>query len=178
MHIYLIRHPQPDIPPGACYGQTDLALRKPPHMLAHTLQQQLPAGIPVFSSPLLRCRALAEAITASSNTLPVYDHRLQEMHFGEWEMQTWSDIPRQQLDAWAADPLHYTPPGGESVAQVRQRVHAFLADHTNTHRAIIMITHAGVMKVICGAQQQLPLSKWMSLSFDYGVIHSVDWGNV
>ena len=131
MQLFLIRHPQPDVAAGICYGQTDLALPKHQHhqlgIIAQTLQQQLPSEFVVYTSPLQRCRLLAEQLHAS----PLVDDRLKEMHFGEWEMQAWDALPRDQLDAWAQDPLHYVVPGGESVAQLHARAgrHAGHAGH-------------------------------------------------
>lgn len=175
MQLFLIRHPQPDVAAGICYGQTDLALPKHQHhqlgIIAQTLQQQLPSEFVVYTSPLQRCRLLAEQLHAS----PLVDDRLKEMHFGEWEMQAWDALPRDQLDAWAQDPLHYVVPGGESVAQLHARVVDFVAEHQtrNTH-SLILVTHAGVMKVLSGQAQRLSHDSWMQLHFDYASLHCID----
>jgi len=172
MQLYLIRHPQPDVASGVCYGQSDLTLMHEPFSLAKQLQQQLPDNITLFSSPLTRCRELAQALHAD----PVYDERLKEMHFGEWEMQMWSDIPRQQLDQWADNPLHYTIPGGESVAQMRQRVLEFVADKTSLAQSpLALVAHAGIMKVLVGEARRMPIKEWMALHFDYGTLVKLDW---
>ncbi|MBI5860913.1 MAG: alpha-ribazole phosphatase [Rhodocyclales bacterium] len=170
MQLYLIRHPPPKVAAGLCYGATDLELADDVDATAAavaTLRTQLPPSLPVFSSPLQRCLALARAL----HPAPVSDRRLQEMDFGAWEMRAWDAIERRALDAWAADPLHYTPPGGESVSQMQQRVLDFLAglEHLQ-HEAAALVTHAGVMKIISGHARHLPPSDWMQLRFAYGSV--------
>ena len=161
MHLYLIRHPRPAVAEGLCYGRTDLPLAEHPAACASLLRQQLPPGLPVFSSPLQRCRLLAEQL----HPAPCYDARLRELDFGDWERQPWEAIDRMALDAWAADPLHFIPPGGEAVAQMRLRVRDFL---DGLRGDVILVTHAGVMKLICAALLVLDEEEWLGLRFAYG----------
>lgn len=90
------------------------------------------------------------------------------MNFGAWEMRPWNQIQREALDGWAADPLGYAPPEGESVAQLRARVRDFVMElkSEGLERAVL-VTHAGVLKVIVGHAQQLPAKEWMALKFEY-----------
>lgn len=170
MQLYLIRHPPPEVAAGLCYGATDLTLADDAHTTAATaatLRAQLPPALPLFSSPLQRCLTLARAL----HPAPVCDPRLAEMNFGAWEMRPWDDIGCTALDAWAANPLHYTPPGGESVSHMQQRVLGFLAELDRLHHeAIALVTHAGVMKIISGHAKRLSPSDWMQLRFAYGSV--------
>ena len=68
------------------------------------------------------------------------------MDFGAWEGQDWNDIPRMELDAWAADFLHARPHGGESVHAFAARVHEFLAELRKDGVSRLVVTHAGVIK--------------------------------
>ena len=115
MQLFLIRHPRPLIDAGVCYGQLDVAAEAP-QALAERLRPLLPAGTPVLASPLRRTRALAEDL----HPRPLFDRRLMEIDFGQSEGQRWEQIGRQSLDAWAADLLHFVPPGGESAAMLAQ----------------------------------------------------------
>jgi len=149
--LWLVRHPQPVIAAGICYGQSDLevdpdALRA----LVARLHVRVPAGLPVTSSPLRRCRVVAEAIVQSQHAgEPVFDPRWAEMHFGEWEMCAWNAIDRPAIDAWAADFLDYLPPGGESVRQVAARVRAAFEDwRTHGPQDALVVTHAGPMQLL------------------------------
>ena len=84
----------------------------------------LPRADRLVSSPLERCRRLAERIGAARGLVPVVDERLREFDFGTWEGVPWESIPRAELDAWAADFLHARPHGGESVQMLHERVAA------------------------------------------------------
>ena len=147
MQLYLVRHPQPDIAPGHCYGRTDLAAFESDVARVHTELEDagLPADMPVYASPLQRCAALARRLAAR----PQFDARLAEMDFGAWEMQHWDSIPRSEIDAWSADLLHYRPGGGESVMYVAMRVAAFKADlDARCHPRVFVICHAGAMRLL------------------------------
>jgi alpha-ribazole phosphatase len=151
MNLILVRHPQPLVAPGVCYGSTDLPIA--PGQLEHTLAAlQLPADMPIYSSPLRRCAELAERLTPA----PHYDSRLVEMHFGAWEMQPWDSIPRADIDAWAADMVHYHPGGGESVLHMAERIAAFYTDLQRQHAQAIIICHAGAMRLLCARHAGLP----------------------
>ena len=121
--------------------------------MAARLKPLLPEGTTVFSSPLQRARLLAEALDPETRI----DERLSEMDFGEWEGQPWDAIDRDALDAWAADTLHYTPPGGESVAGLQ-------------HRAI----DCGVIRALLGHWRQLPVEDWTSLQIDFGSMLEIE----
>ena len=95
----------------------------------------------VWTSPAQRCRVVAEAIGPHR-----VDERLQEFDFGAWEGLRWDAVPRAALDAWAANPAGFAPPGGESGVALEARVRAFAAalpagDH-------VVVTHGGPLKIL------------------------------
>jgi alpha-ribazole phosphatase len=165
VRYYLIRHPRPSVGSGVCYGATDLALAENPELIADTLRKLLPAAAPLYSSPLRRCRALAQCIHPE----PRIDERLRELNFGTWEMRSWEQIDRAALDAWAADPLNFAPPGGESPAELIRRVGDF---HTSVSAAtdgdVIVVCHAGTIKAFAHLLQARALSEWLALSPAHG----------
>lgn len=167
MRLYLVRHPPPAVAPGTCYGATDLPLADDPAFHAAALQPLLPAGAPIYSSPLTRCRRLAELL----HPAPVFDARIREIDFGDWEMRPWDALDRALLDAWAADPFRFVPPGGEAVAALRKRVAAFL---TEIPDEAVLVAHAGVIKV-CAAELAGE-ENWFSLRFDYGAVSLIEDG--
>ena len=167
MRLYLIRHPKPLIEVGICYGQHDCPAEEA-ISAATSLLVELPAGLPVWSSPLRRCRDLAERLHAE----PIIDERLSEMDFGAWEGRRWDDIPRAELEAWAADVAGYTPPGGESPRQLQRRVLEFVTS-LDVPEAVI-VTHAGVIRTLLAHWQDLPPERWTELNFAYGSCTRVD----
>ena len=161
MQVFLIRHPQPVIEAGICYGRLDVDCDNP-HATADRLKRQLPAGIPIFSSPLQRALKLARAL---SPTVRV-DHRLSEIDFGAWEGRRWDAIARSEIDAWAEDILGFAPPGGESGATLQARVLDFAA--SLDYASVAIVTHAGVMRALLGHWRQLPVAEWTTLHFGFG----------
>lgn len=171
MQIFLIRHPRLRVAPDICYGRLDLPAVDV-EATAAALRAQLPGGLPVISSPLARCRALAEALHPSPRLAP----GLMEMHFGEWEGRRWDEIGADALDAWAADLLHHAPPGGESAAALQARVVACLdALAAEGPAACVAVTHAGVMRAAFGHACGLPAAQWTQLRFAYGECVALDW---
>ena len=118
---YLVRHPQPDVAPGLCYGASDVPVAgRRARARARGADGARAAGRPArLASPLQRCARLAERLAAAPRAL---DARLAEMDFGAWELRRWDAIPRAEVDAWAADLLHYRPGGAENVLDVARRV--------------------------------------------------------
>ncbi|MDQ5905435.1 MAG: alpha-ribazole phosphatase [Pseudomonadota bacterium] len=171
MQVFLIRHPRPQVADGVCYGQLDLPALGV-EQTAAALRTQLPTDLPLISSPLQRCRALAEAL----HPAPRLEAGLMEMNFGEWEGKRWDEISIEALDAWAANLLHHAPPGGESAAMLQARSVACLNTlAAEGLSACVVVTHAGVMRAAVGHAQQLPATAWSQLKFDYGKCVLLSW---
>ncbi len=175
MRLYLVHHPAPVLAPGICHGQSDLALAEDAGGCAATLRRLLPADIPVHASPLRQCRELANLLHAA----PTFDDRLKEIHFGAWEMRAWDDIPRAEIDAWSGATLEQAPPGGESVATLYRRVAEFMRERrTAGDETLVLVTHAGVMKVCCSLLLGLPDDEWQGMRFEYGTVSLIDTGQL
>ncbi len=157
MRLHLIRHPKPSIEPGICYGQLEISAKIEIAEVAR-LRAELPPGLPVWSSPLLRCRHLAEQL----HPQPIIDARLAEMNFGDWEGRPWGEIPRHELDAWAADIAGYAPPGGESPRLMQERARQAIA-RINVPEAVV-VTHAGVIRVLLAGWLDLDDDAWLTVT--------------
>jgi alpha-ribazole phosphatase len=146
MRLYLVRHLQPLVQAGVCYGRTDLPVDALVHAAAlPALRAQLPAHLSLFSSPLLRCATLASALSSDVRL----DPRLAELDFGAWEMRRWDDIARAEIDAWAADVAHYRPGGGDSVRDMAARIAAFHDDLLAERLpAAVVVCHAGAIRLL------------------------------
>lgn len=140
MHVLLIRHPATTIAPGLCYGRLDLALREDAAAAALRARVGAWSGR-VWTSPARRCRAIA-------GPAATIDARLQELDFGAWEGRAWADIPRADLDRWAADPAGFAPPGGESGAALLARVEAFHAMLRHRAEDALVVAHGGPLKLL------------------------------
>lgn len=152
MRLWLLRHARVDLAPGLCYGASDVpAQTDHTEAVARSLAPLLPEGAPLMASGLGRAAQLAAAIFVLRPDLECLpqDPRLNEMHFGQWELQPWNAIPRSAFDAWMADFAHHRFGGSESTQQVLDRVHAALQDLRGMpHTDAIWVTHAGVIRAV------------------------------
>ena len=87
MTLWLVRHAQPLIDAGVCYGATDVAAdAHATAIAAQALANALPSRLTVWTSPLQRCEQLAQAVIGLRPDLSYeIDTRLLEMDFGVWE---------------------------------------------------------------------------------------------
>ncbi len=155
MRLYLIRHPRTVAPSQVCYGSSDVQVAD--HEREMCLRElladaSLPAGLPVYSSPLLRCAELAYELAAAWGVSPpMIDARLSEMHFGDWELLDWAHIPRAEIDAWAADMAGFRPGKGECVLDMARRVLAFRSDMAVRGEDACVVCHAGTIRLLAAA---------------------------
>jgi alpha-ribazole phosphatase len=143
-YLWVIRHAQPLVAKGVCYGASNIAADPAAtDEAALALAKVLPLGISVSCSPLLRCEQLMTALRRHRADLSFKtEPRITEMDFGVWEMQRWDDISPAELAAWTDGFAHYRVGGsGESVAMVMERVEAALGAVLDS---AAWITHAGV----------------------------------
>lgn len=182
MKLWLVRHAPVDAPPGLCYGRTDLpAQAEPTRHAAQTIAAQLPSGIALRSSPLQRCRTMAEAVAALRPDLaaPTVDDRLAEIDFGDWEGRRWDDIARADIDAWTADFVDaHAGRCGESTRQFMGRVGAAWDDCRAAQQPQVWFTHAGVIRALQLLQRgvRIPQSAadWPAAVVPHGEARVVD----
>lgn len=180
MKLLLIRHPRPDVPDGTCYGRSDV----PPqddHLLetiealrARWSAQGRRPPAAVFSSPLQRCARVARGLAGHTWPEPTFDPRIQEMHFGHWEGRLWSQLPRDEIDAWRADITGYTPPGGESLSDVAGRILQFVGERLSApadpDTEVVLVTHVGVIQTMSRILRGEPLAGFGGTRIDYSTI--------
>lgn len=151
MTLWVVRHAQPLVAPGICYGALDLpAEPEATTRAANTLAQELPPGAEVHVSVLQRCELLAQCLRGLRPDLTFKpEPRLVEMHFGMFEGVAWADIAKEAMDAWTDDFWAHRFGGQESVAEFMARV-AQVWDACLPARAAgqaqVWITHAGVAR--------------------------------
>lgn len=150
MKLWLVRHAQPLVEPGVCYGASDLpADAAATRACAAQLAQVLPQGVGLITSPLQRCEQLAQQIQALRPDMMLkHDARLAEMDFGCWEGQRWDAIPKTAFDAWMADFGTVRFGGRESVDELLLRVAAARAETLRQGLDAVWITHAGVIRAM------------------------------
>lgn len=173
MLIHLIRHTTPEIATGTCYGQADIPLTKnfsdEKDQVLDKLQPQYDA---LFSSPLTRCKQLADCIDADSRTT---DPRLMEYDFGDWELKPWSDITRPESRAWMDDFVNVPAPNGESIAMMQERVDEFFDELLQQeYEKVALVTHSGVQRLLHARILHTPLQHMFRLQLPFGAVIEVE----
>jgi alpha-ribazole phosphatase len=107
----------------------------------------------IVSSDLRRTRATAQAI-AHYHGLPVWeDADLREFALGAWEEVPFAEVKARDgalLERWRSDPENNAPPGGETGAQVRDRVLHALERWQEAYPkgTVLWVTHGGLIGVL------------------------------
>ena len=171
MDIYLIRHTQTATQKGLCYGQTDVDLAENYFVEFEKIRQKLPdihENAQFFSSPLSRCQKLAEFLS----TNVIYDNRLLEIDFGDWENQRFEDLPEETLRHWTENFVEIAPPNGESFHTLCERAEQFWQDIIQLQTAqIFIVTHAGMIRALLAQILQLPPQNAFQFRVDCGSVH-------
>jgi alpha-ribazole phosphatase len=81
------------------------------------------------------------------------------------------------IEAWAADPLRYSPPEGESTLEVRDRVIKVLDGILNRHQDehIAVVAHGGVNRIILCHLLGIPLENIFRIEQDYGCLNIIEF---
>jgi alpha-ribazole phosphatase len=174
MPVYLIRHTAPDIVKGTCYGQSDIDVTDTFHDEAAIVKQFVPAAVNrVYSSPLIRCSKLAAHLYPDHSI--VLESDLMEIHCGQWEMQLWDDIPKEEIDPWMQDFVQVRIPGGESYIDLHARVNNCFNKITAGNDTIAIVAHGGVIRSILAGITQTPLAdSFKAFALHYGCVIKID----
>lgn len=134
----------------------------------------------VYSSTLARAFQSAEIIARPHRLLPVRIGDLRERSFGIWEGMSFAEIREkypEEFGAWAANPLAYSPIGGETTIEVRDRVigavDKILRDHAGQNVAVV--AHGGVNRIILCHVLGIPLENIFRIEQDYAALNIVEF---
>ncbi len=177
MKLVIIRHTRVSTPPGICYGQSDVSLADsyPEELeLVKSLigRQSFDA---VFSSPLLRCRRLAEDLFPDQEI--VFDHQLKELNFGQWELQPWDQVyATSEGKHWMDHYQEGSCPNGESYPEFRQRVVSCLAElKTKPFKQVAVVAHGGVIRLVKSILDNQSMDEiFTTFAPDYGGVYKFE----
>ena len=180
--VWLIRHGLTVGGTGRCCGRYDVRLSTDGLQQANAIGSRL-AREPVsqvYSSDLSRALDTARLIV-ESHRLPIHTLTdLAEINFGDLDGLTFTEIQERYagiLESWMTRPTLTHFPNGESFAQMRARVLAafelILSRHSR--ETIVIVTHAGVIRLVLAAALSIPDDRIFRLAQDYGAINRIKY---
>lgn len=134
----------------------------------------------VYSSDLIRAVRSAGIIAKGSGLQPVVVPELRERNFGLWEGMSFDEIKEKYPDefgAWAKDPLRFSPMGGESTIEVKDRVIRALEKILGRHSgdAIAVVGHGGVNRIILCHIMEMPLENIFRVEQDHAAVNIIEF---
>ena len=128
---------------GLLLGRTDPPLDDEGRRQAERLGDTVGRVDRVITSPLLRALATAEAIDGPVEV----DERWIELDYGEFDGRPVKDSDTSTWAEWRSDP-RFTPPGGETLAALGERVRAACEDVADAAAEgdIVVVSHVSPIK--------------------------------
>ncbi len=181
--IYLIRHGETDWNLEQKYqGQQDIPLNstgiKQAQLIAESLNDHHFSSL--YSSDLMRAFQTAQEIEKKVK-LPIYTHpALREINQGEWEGKFIKDVLAASGDEVRAvyqNPYTSRKPGGESIAEVAERMYAYLDHLAEKHhqQTIIVVSHGLAIATVLCRVRDLPLEMAIQNIPENTGVEVVEW---
>ena len=162
MKVYLLRHTSLNVPMDTFYGQSDVDVSSTFMKEVKVINNKLKRAnidfenISSFSSPLKRCTKLADEVCKNYKI----DERLKELYFGDWELKSFSIIPRNEVKKWQENLMNYKIPNGESNSEFYNRLDSFCKEIIiNSKNDIFIVAHAGSINCILSSLSKIPFDK-------------------
>ena len=133
-----------------------------------------PRACDYVSSPLLRARDTMDVVRATLGLDPAdycVEERLAEISFGDWEGLTYEDVLARDPDIVArreGNKWNFLPPGGESYAQVAERVSAWYA---MIERDTVVTAHGGTARALAALTGVVPRAEAAHVSIEQGMVY-------
>ncbi len=163
--FYFIRHGETDWNAARrVQGHVETDLNARGHAQAGAIARRLRELEPdigrfaIYASPMRRVRqTLAHILSAYDldKTAVTFDERLRERDFGRSEGMVWDDLIKAGVNPreHPRDYYFWRPEGGESYADVHQRVMDFVR---HMRSPAIIVSHGGIHRVLRGIMLDLP----------------------
>jgi len=189
--LLLVRHGQTAYNAEVRFmGQLDIPLDEIGRIQAQAVARRLSAERPaaMYCSGLSRAFDTATAIQTAIASHPELriDGRLTEGHFGTWQSKTYDSLrisDAERLAQWEADRLRVSPPEGESLSQIAERVQAAYADicAENPDKTVIIVAHGGSLQALITLALGLPLESYWKLWVSNASVSELridEWGAI
>lgn len=177
--LYLVRHGQTDLNRDRRFrGMSRAPLNASGRVEAACAAEILSrASIEaVHASPMPRSLETAEVISGVAGSPVRPDERFTDIDYGLWQGLTVEEVAErfggEAIESWKRDPGSFTFPGGDSMADVRDRVEPALEGLAGEYAggAVAAVTHMAVLKVCFLAAMGLSFEWFWRIGIDNGSV--------
>jgi alpha-ribazole phosphatase/probable phosphoglycerate mutase len=180
--VWLIRHSAPAGAEGLCYGRHDVPLSEDGRLQAKKLAEQFASETmdAIYASPLRRAMDTAQILAERRGLAIETCDDLAEIDFGEFEGRSYQEIEAlfpEAFQMWMREPTQVRFPQGENFQDLRRRslraLDFILARHAG--QKIVIVSHAGVIRVLLAQALGIPDAHVFRLDQDYGSLNRIDY---
>lgn len=161
--------------PSRYTGRIDLPALPPDPLVARRLRAQLPTGCVWLTSPQKRARQSAQLLDGSVQAVEVSDFSDQDL--GAWAGQRRNDVHKAHEGLDWSDPVNIVPPGGETFAQVVDRVASGI-ERLSAHypdQPLVAVTHAVVVRAAIALALDLPAEEGLRFDIAPASLTHLSW---
>ena len=182
--IYLVRHGESELNRDKrISGQLDPPLSREGMRESLALAEQF-RGVrltAIYTSALMRAIETARP-TAFAHGLPIYPRKaLNELHLGVLQGRHRDDRDPEARSLWEErkkDKIHYRVPGGETFAELSERVIRCLDEilAAEAGGTILIVGHRATNRALFGTLLNWPEEQWLSLNFRHKYLYEITTG--
>lgn len=156
MNLYMIRHGQTAASRDNRFsGSSDPPLTDVGEAMAEAFANAYAslAWGAIYTSPMLRTRQTADALSRLAHVQPIVEDGLKEIAYGEWEGLKQEEIKARWPEAfeyWADDVASRGTPGGETAFHVAARAMRVVEAVRSRHEQgnVLLVSHKATLRVI------------------------------
>ena len=165
MNLYMVRHGQTAASRENRFsGSSDPPLTAVGEAMAQAFAEAYAtlSWEAIYTSPMLRTRQTAEALSRLTGVEATVEAGLTEIDYGEWEGLRHEEVRQrwpQAFEYWARDVASRGTPGGETAFQVAARAMRVVEAIRSRHQRgnVLLVSHKATLRVITCALLGLDL---------------------
>lgn len=134
----------------------------------------------IYTSNLSRALKSAEIIAKHQTVKPIILPQLRERHFGAWEGMTFDEIKEKypkEFEQWAQNPLKFSPVGGESTLEVKERALPVIEGilHKHNGKTIAIVSHGGIIRLALCHFLGMPLENIFRIEQHFAAVNIIEF---
>ena len=125
----------------------------------------------IATSPMKRCYEFADYISKKSKIPYLIIEDFKEIGFGDWQGKTSQEIGEDVVKRFKNDPINNPVNNAENLFDFQSRViknYLEILDKLNPQNKLLIIAHAGVIRVIKSYILKLPIEKMFTMNIKSG----------